>query len=212
MASTFGPQSANLVTTRPAADTVVTALDTFFKDCTSATSADGTVVTASWLNMVTAQLREAVVQSGQTPDDSIDTQLWLAMKGAARSAIAATRGVTSVTAGTTETLEFSIGLGILTNYAYTALDPLFRMNIWDNAANVVGETTLYAMIRNVIGTSTGVTYNATTGDITIGANTKYSQSTAPTAPVLGDHWYSTTDDILYEYTDVGASSIWLAIA
>ena len=95
----YGPQSANYVTVRPAADTVVSALDTFFKDCTSSTTYDGTVVTSSWLNMVTAQLRTAIRQSGQTVDDSIDNQLWLAMKAAGISITAAAAAPTSPRSG-----------------------------------------------------------------------------------------------------------------
>ena len=82
----YGPQAANYTTARPTADTIVSSLNTFFKDCTSAAAKDGTVVDASWLNMVTAQIRTAIANASITLDDTNDNQLWLAMQKAAVSA------------------------------------------------------------------------------------------------------------------------------
>ena len=93
MTTSFGPQSPNYTTTRPATDTNVSGVtDTWFKDCSSATAVDGTVPTASWYNMVTANLREAVRGSGIALDDS-DNMLFNAITAIAQGAYTASNGV-----------------------------------------------------------------------------------------------------------------------
>jgi hypothetical protein len=47
------------------------------------------------------------------------------------------------------------------------------------------------------GGGTGITYTAST--------------TAPSFPNVGDQWYYTTGDILYEYQNVGTGSFWIDI-
>jgi hypothetical protein len=60
MTTAFGPQSPNYTTVRPPVDTVVSTSDTWFKDCSSAALKDGTLIDASWFNVILAQLRTAV--------------------------------------------------------------------------------------------------------------------------------------------------------
>jgi len=46
----------------------------------------------------------------------------------------------------------------------------------------------------------------------IGGQIKYSkQSTAPTGPNIGDQWYDTDTDVLYEYINDGTTSYWVDI-
>ena len=64
--------------------------------------------------------------------------------------------------------------------------------------------------------SLDVTGNATvggnvsvTGNITGGGLRKYAQSSAPAAPVVGDIWYKTDTDVVYEYINDGTSNFWV---
>ena len=60
MATALGPQSANFTTTRPPRNSPVSAVDTWFQDCTSAAALDGTVFDQDFFNGLVAQLRQAV--------------------------------------------------------------------------------------------------------------------------------------------------------
>lgn len=63
----LGPASApNAVTSRPADTRIFAAIDTFFKDCTSPTSNDGTKLQAAFMNGALAQLRAAIRGNGNT--------------------------------------------------------------------------------------------------------------------------------------------------
>jgi hypothetical protein len=64
----LGPTNApNTVTARPAdTRTGFGALDSWFKDCTSALASDGTRVMSGWLNAVTAQFRNSIRGNGTT--------------------------------------------------------------------------------------------------------------------------------------------------
>ncbi len=71
----FGPQSANYTTTRPAADTVVSTGNTWFKDSSGPGVKDGTIVDASWLNTIIANLRGVVTNAGFALTDADDDLL-----------------------------------------------------------------------------------------------------------------------------------------
>jgi hypothetical protein len=93
----FGPQSANRLVqvARPAPDATATGLlDTWFQDCTSAAANDGTVVSASWLNTVTAQLRTAVRTAGITLNEADDTMLYDAIVAIAAAGGSDTSAIT----------------------------------------------------------------------------------------------------------------------
>lgn len=63
----LGPANApNSVTVRPADDRTFGAADTFFKDCTSSTAADGTKIKSGWLNAMLSQFRLAIRGNGVT--------------------------------------------------------------------------------------------------------------------------------------------------
>ena len=65
----FGPGSANnSVTADPAASITYGALDTFFKNCSSPTTQDGTEIPADWLNLVTLLLRGVSRMNGMKLD------------------------------------------------------------------------------------------------------------------------------------------------
>ena len=48
-----------------------------------------------------------------------------------------------------------------------------------------------------------------TGNITGGGLRKYAQTNAPVAPVVGDIWYKTDTDVVYEYINDGTSNFWV---
>lgn len=84
-----GPANApNSVTARPADTRTFGASDTFFKDCTSALSNDGTKIQAGWLNAVLSQFRNAIRGNGLNiggsapivAEDNSDNMLLNAMK------------------------------------------------------------------------------------------------------------------------------------
>ena len=87
----FGPQSPNYVTTLPTTDPNVSgvAVDTFFKDCTSANLAvpDGTVLTAGWLNTIVGNLRAAVRDRAVT---MLDGDLTLLSKALTATSVVST--------------------------------------------------------------------------------------------------------------------------
>lgn len=74
--TSIGPQSPNFATVRPTTDAPVSGgVDTFFVDCSGPGVKDGTVVTASFLNILLVQLREAIRGRGITLDDADDNML-----------------------------------------------------------------------------------------------------------------------------------------
>lgn len=63
----------------------------------------------------------------------------------------------------------------------------------------------------VLGT-TGLTFADATGGGGGGTGITYTASTsAPSVPTVGDQWYYTTGDILYEYQNVGTGKFWVDI-
>jgi hypothetical protein len=40
----------------------------------------------------------------------------------------------------------------------------------------------------------------------------FAQTTPPASPQAGDKWYSTTDDVLYEYINDGYTNYWVDIS
>lgn len=78
--SAFGPYGANYTTTRPANDAEPTTSDTWFKNCTNASAKDGTVPTASFMNVLVANLRELVRGAGITLDNTNDNMVLQAVQ------------------------------------------------------------------------------------------------------------------------------------
>ena len=72
-----------------------------------------------------------------------------------------------------------------------------------------------AFVNNVLYTWNSVQNTWTGAGASAGYSTatKFTTSaTAPTSPVVGDRWYKTTTDVIYEYvTDGGGSSYWIDI-
>jgi hypothetical protein len=75
----LGPASLNAVTTRPARDTSRGSTDTWFQDCSTSTSTDGTAFTADWHNDILAQMRTVIVDAGVVQDNA-DDMLWRAIQ------------------------------------------------------------------------------------------------------------------------------------
>jgi phage-related tail fiber protein len=73
MPDILGPASAsNALTLRPTDGRVFGAVDTWFGDCTTPSSNDGTLVQAAFLNGMLAQLRDTITASGITKDNADD--------------------------------------------------------------------------------------------------------------------------------------------
>jgi hypothetical protein len=81
----FGPLSARASVVRPAADPDAYAnAKTWFKNCSAAGAADGTVPSASWFNFIIGQFDYAATAAGVTVsnDETIDTHLWTIIQNA----------------------------------------------------------------------------------------------------------------------------------
>lgn len=83
MTDLLGPASAlNAVTSRPNDTRIFGPDDTWFKDCSSPTTQDGTRIEADWLNGILAQLRTAIVGMGIPIDNADDAMLLKAIQAA----------------------------------------------------------------------------------------------------------------------------------
>jgi hypothetical protein len=86
--------------------------------------------------------------------------------------------------------------GAYANAAYSAANN--ATDTWvRNAANAAGSyaNSAYSKANSI---SAGITFTANSG--------------VPTTANVGDQWWSTTDDILYEYINDGTSNVWLDIS
>lgn len=126
MANIVGPKGTNFSLTRPSGEPDVSGgVQTWFKDCTSALTRDGTVPTASWFNDMLAQLRTAIISSGVSQDLN-DDMLWRSMQAAAATVLQARRGLI-VNAGYVEN-----NLGNLSDISSATLAPtLDRLSLYD---------------------------------------------------------------------------------
>lgn len=83
MTDLLGPASAlNAVTSRPNDTRIFGADNTWFKNCSSPTTQDGTRIEADWLNGILAQLRTAIVGMGIPIDNADDAMLLKAIQAA----------------------------------------------------------------------------------------------------------------------------------
>lgn len=206
----LGPQSPNYTTTRPATDTVVAgALETWFQDCTAAGAFDGTVPTASWFNVITAQLREAVKAASVALDDADDLMVWKAMQAAALAALSAGDGLNITPAG-----EINHGLtaGTLPVLNFNTADMLNdTIYIYDASGTAMSQTTGYEIVKGVLQSALGVTFDDPTGQIIFTGAQFTSSATPPVAPNPGDHWFNRNDDTIYVRADDGVSQFWVSI-
>lgn len=122
MVTAIGPQGPNYTTTRPADDADVSGgIDTWAQDCSAAGAFDGTIMTASFFNVIIAQLREAIRGAGITLDNADDTMLWKAIQSI---------GVTVTASGVAPAAP---KLGDLW---YNTNDSVLYTRIYDGAANI----------------------------------------------------------------------------
>lgn len=99
MSTAFGPQGPNHTTTLPAIDSTVEPGDTWCQDCTNAATPDGTIPTASFLNVLIGNLRTAVRNSGVALVDGDMTLLYQAIQALANAAAAGVQtGLDALTA------------------------------------------------------------------------------------------------------------------
>jgi hypothetical protein len=210
--SGIGPQSPNFVTTRPANDAIVSLADTWFADCSAPGANDGTIVTASFLNVIVAQLRTAILSAGITLDDSDDTMLQEAIKALCIALFTASNGINQVGS------DFQLDLGSASNgtLGFAAIDTIAdTIIIRDGSGAVIAETPAYNIVRAVLQGVTGATFDDTNGAITFAATRHTIQSGtalgAPTGVVFGDLWYDPDVDVLHAWTSDGVSSFWRQI-
>lgn len=110
MATAFGPQSPNFVTVRPANSPDVSAgLDTWVKNCSAPGANDGTILDATFFNVIIGNLRTAVVSADVDLDANDDFMLEKAIRALAADEITAGDGLRKVGS----TLSLSIGRGVL---------------------------------------------------------------------------------------------------
>ncbi|MFG6500131.1 hypothetical protein [Sulfitobacter sp. 1A15106] len=210
----LGPQSPNYATTRPPLDPNVSGvgIDTYFKDCTGPGTADGTIVTASWLNVITVQLREAIRAAGVTLDNTNDLMLSQAITATvvnAMGSLTASRGVKRVA----DDFSMTLGDGTQPVLVAAATDPLNdKLNVYDVSGGVISEITIYDLVKAALSSATGVTFNDVAGTIQFSAPIHTVNPVPPAAPNVGDTWYDSDDDILYKRTNDGTSDIWLQVA
>lgn len=121
MTTAFGPQGPNYSTVRPPADPQASAgIDTFFTNCSAAGAKDGTFATADFFNVLIANLRYLVRQTGVALSDADDTMVYNSVLAAAGSSftaalaahLSADRGVKIN--GTTLAVESTLGDGTRT--------------------------------------------------------------------------------------------------
>jgi hypothetical protein len=124
----LGPASAlNSVTTRPAQAVTYGATRTWFKNCTSLTTQDGTQLTNDWLNNVLAQLRTAYDGTGIVEDNGDDMLL---------------RAIQS------STIRYGTDIGTVNALAVTFSPPVTALTANLTLAVVVGTTNTLAATIN----------------------------------------------------------------
>lgn len=211
----FGPFNVNYSLARPAAIAdPAGGADTWCVDCSAAGATDGTILDATFFNTIIGNLRYAVRTSGVTLDSTVDTMLYDAI-----DAIALARTLATITAGegiavsAAGQVSVPIGTGALTNVAYGGLDPVAdELLIYDASATAAVETTPYDIVRSVLNTSTGVTFNDGTGAITFNAPTHTVGTTPPVGVSVNSTFYDTNIDTLFKLTNDGANDIWIDIS
>jgi hypothetical protein len=109
-------------------------------------------------------------------------------------------GGLSVTAGNISATGFSVTNGNLIATGTTA-------TIGGLVINNGGFGSLASL--DVTGNATVGGNVSVTGNITGGGLRKYAQSSAPAVPVVGDIWYKTDTDVVYEYINDGTSNFWV---
>lgn len=213
MTTSFGPQGPNFTVTRPATLAQASGgTDTWAKDCSAAGAKDGTILDASFFNIIIANLREAINRGAITLDDS-DTMLADAIQAIV---VATLTGVFSAANGVKfNGTSIELALGDTTQSALTSatVAPVTDLiQIYDADAPGQAEITLYQAIKAVFASSTtGVAFDDAVGTITVSGITHTASVTAPATPSVGDEWYETGADRLFKYCTDGTSQFWREI-
>lgn len=209
----FGPQSANYTTTRPPTDAAVSAgVDTWFKDCSGVGVMDGTIPTASWFNVMIAQMRTAATNAGVTTDDTNDAMLWQSMLKAGETAagtLTASRGIER----DSDNFQMTIGSGSDPVLTMAGIDPLNDLVvIYDDSGNAIAETNVHNLVSAALAGVVGLDRDAGAGTIS-GTVTKQTVGAAPPAGANpGDTHFDTDTDELFMRVSVGAGDRWIQIA
>jgi len=104
--------------------------------------------------------------------------------------------------------------GNLASTGYASLGAVYSPTIGNTGATLTG-TIQTANQPNIttIGTlgNLNVTGNITAGNINAGGVRQTTSSTAPTNPTVGDQWYDTSTDILFQFEYDGTNHVWVDI-
>ena len=92
--------------------------------------------------------------------------------------------------------EVLAGMTTMVSEGTTYADTFWKLTT--DGAVTLGTTELVFAQHSSGGGGSGITYTA--------------QASAPSSPSVGDKWYDTGDDILFEYTNDGTSNVWVDIS
>lgn len=169
MNTAFGPQGANAVTSMPpSAKNRYGTADTWFRDCSSPTANDATVMDAQFLNNLLGNIRYAVRASGIALSDGNMTMLYDAIvKIAQEQASPLITSVDDAFTVSSGTLKSTLGTSSRSTLSAVGperdLVPVFAKSLGAEA-----QVTPYGLVKSVLEFNGGsVTYNPDTGKITL---------------------------------------------
>lgn len=151
----FGPASQNAVTVRPADSRTIAAIDTWFKNCSSAGAQDGTRIDAAFLNFMLGNMRAATRGMG-VPDDAADDLLLLkAIQAALTGAVKAVdaRAYLPLHA------EVTSGSGLFSVSASTGQIVIGTGNTWVHRGVFGYDASLFSAGERTFATSASKTYH-----------------------------------------------------
>jgi hypothetical protein len=162
MANLFSPQGPGASLSRPTGDTVIhDGADTWFKPCIPGTD-NGTLITASWLNEITGNLRYLVTTAGASTTAGDDTAVYDAVQAIVGSAYSEGEGIDIHP--TTFVVRSTLGMGTAELLNHETISPeVDRLQVFDNSTNQIKEIIPFNLIRSVLTTDGSVTLTADSG-------------------------------------------------
>ena len=138
-----GANTTGATSTRPTDSRTVSTPDLWFKDCTSPSANDGTVLVAGFLNQVKAQIATAIRSAAVTEDNSDDAMLWKAIQAAAASG--SVRIVYGLTAGAANAYTLAPSPVFASLSALTGVPCFIRFNAANTGASTLAVNSLTAL-------------------------------------------------------------------
>lgn len=123
------------------------------------------------------------------------------------SSTSTTTGAFQVVGGTGITGNLFVGGNLVANNGATSTSTT------TGALQVVGGAGITGNVYAGKVYTSGIYWSGNGNVVQTGGSVSYTASTtAPTNPGIGDQWYYTTGDILYEYQNVGTGNFWIDIS